>query len=171
MVLILHFTELPLCKDTEDITVPPVVTYVSYWIVPKDATTARVGSPSVISAADMYSSIPVLTVILLTLQLWNFFLSCWMLCWPELLLKFKNYYLHMTVNAIYNHLFSFIFILSSTKCWVFMFNVHYITLERILFYLFSVYNIAIAQRNVFCWMHWLSSFPYQNCYFSSKELC
>lgn len=66
LVLILHFTELPLCKDTEDITVQPVVNDVSYWVVPKDATTVRVGSPS---AAEIHISIPLLTVILLTLQL------------------------------------------------------------------------------------------------------
>uniref|UniRef100_A0A8W8JUS8 EGF-like domain-containing protein n=1 Tax=Magallana gigas TaxID=29159 RepID=A0A8W8JUS8_MAGGI len=58
--------ELPLCKDTEDITVQPVVNDVSYWVVPKDATTVRVGSPS---AAEIHISIPLLTVILLTLQL------------------------------------------------------------------------------------------------------
>lgn len=70
LVLILHFTELPLCKDTEDITVQPVVNDVSYWVVPKDATTVRVGSPS---AAEIHISIPLLTVILLTLQLWDIF--------------------------------------------------------------------------------------------------
>lgn len=66
LVFILHFTELPLCKDTEDITVQPVANDVSYWVVPKDATTVRVGSP-------IHISIPLLTVILLTLQMWDIF--------------------------------------------------------------------------------------------------
>eukprot|EP00105_Crassostrea_gigas_P012775 XP_011428880.1 PREDICTED: uncharacterized protein LOC105329359 [Crassostrea gigas] len=60
---------LPLCEDTEDITVPPVVTDVPYSIVPTNAKSVRVKSRNVMSAAEIHSSIPVLTVISLTLQL------------------------------------------------------------------------------------------------------
>lgn len=33
--MILHFTELPLCIDTEDITMSPAVTDVTYSIYPE----------------------------------------------------------------------------------------------------------------------------------------
>lgn len=68
LLIILHFTELPLCIDTEDIIMSPAVTDVTYSIVPGDAkTTVRVYSLNVISAAEIHSSIPVLTVISLSL--------------------------------------------------------------------------------------------------------
>lgn len=70
-----YFTGLPLCEDTEDITVPPVVTDVPYSIVPIDAKSVRVKSRNVMSAAEIHSSIPVLTVISLTLQLWDLFIK------------------------------------------------------------------------------------------------
>uniref|UniRef100_A0A8W8JTD7 Uncharacterized protein n=1 Tax=Magallana gigas TaxID=29159 RepID=A0A8W8JTD7_MAGGI len=60
---------LPLCKDTEDITVPPVVTDVPYSIVPTDAKMVRSKSRNVNSAAEVHSYIPVLIMISLTLQL------------------------------------------------------------------------------------------------------
>lgn len=66
---ILHFTNLPFCKDTEDITVSHAFTDVPSWIAPKDATTVRVDSPTVISAEEIHSTIPVLTGISLKLQL------------------------------------------------------------------------------------------------------
>lgn len=69
LFVILHFTELPLCKDTEDITMSPAVTDVTYWIVTGDTKTVRVDSLNVISAEEIHSSIPMLTVISLTLQL------------------------------------------------------------------------------------------------------
>lgn len=70
LFMILHFTELPLCIETEDITMSPAVTDVTYSNVPGDAkTTVRVDSLNVISAAEIHSSIPMLTVISLTLQL------------------------------------------------------------------------------------------------------
>lgn len=59
--------DLPLCKDTEDI--PPAVTYLPYSIVPGEAKTVRVDSLNMTSAAEIHSSIPVLTVISLTLLL------------------------------------------------------------------------------------------------------
>lgn len=67
LTMILHFTDLPLCKDTEDI--PPAVTYLPYSIVPGEAKTVRVDSLNMTSAAEIHSSIPVLTVISLTLLL------------------------------------------------------------------------------------------------------
>lgn len=70
-----YFTGLPSCEDTEDITVPPVVTDVPYSIVPTDAKSVRVKSRNVMSAAEIHSSIPVLTVISLTLQLWDLFIK------------------------------------------------------------------------------------------------
>lgn len=70
-----YFTGLPLCEDTEDITVPPVVTDVPYSIVPTDAKSVRVKSRNVMSVAEIHSSIPVLTVISLTLQLWDLFIK------------------------------------------------------------------------------------------------
>lgn len=73
--MIFYFTGLPLCEDTEDITVPPVVTDVPYSIVPTDAKSVRVKSRNVMSAAEIHSSIPVLTVISLTLQLWDIFMK------------------------------------------------------------------------------------------------
>lgn len=70
LLLILNFTDLPLCIDTEDITMSPAVTDVTYSIVPGDAkTTVRVDSLNMVSAAEIHSSIPMLTVISLTLQL------------------------------------------------------------------------------------------------------
>lgn len=62
-----YFTGLPLCEDTEDITVSPVVTS----IVPTESKSVRVKSRNVMSAAEILTSIPVLTVISLTLQLWD----------------------------------------------------------------------------------------------------
>lgn len=73
--MIFYFTGLPLCEDTEDITVPPVVTDVPYSIVPTNAKSVRVKSRNVMSAAEIHSSIPVLTVISLTLQLWDLFIK------------------------------------------------------------------------------------------------
>lgn len=62
--------ELPLCIDTEDITMSPAVTDVTYSIVLGDTkTTVWVDSLNMVSAAEIHSSIPVLTVILLTLLL------------------------------------------------------------------------------------------------------
>lgn len=69
LLIILNFTELPLCIDTEDITMSPAVTDVTYWIVTGDTKTVRVDSLNVISAEEIHSSIPMLTVISLTLQL------------------------------------------------------------------------------------------------------
>lgn len=65
--------ELPLCIDTEDITMSPAVTDVTYSIVTGDTKTVRVDSLNMVSAAEIHSSIPVLTVISLTLLLWNLF--------------------------------------------------------------------------------------------------
>lgn len=67
--MIVYFTELPLCEDTEDITVSTAVTDVPYSIVPKDAETIRAKPLNVISAAEMHSSVSVLTVISLMLRL------------------------------------------------------------------------------------------------------
>lgn len=67
----IYFTGLPLCEDTEDITVSPVVTS----IVPTESKSVRVKSRNVMSAAEIHSSIPVLTVISLTLQLWDLFIK------------------------------------------------------------------------------------------------
>lgn len=61
--------ELPLCIDTEDITMSPAVTDVTYSIVTGDTKTVRVDSLNMVSAAEIHSSIPVLTVISLTLLL------------------------------------------------------------------------------------------------------
>lgn len=69
LLIILNFTELPLCIDTEDITMSPAVTDVTYSIVPGDTETVRVDSLNMVSAAEIHSSIPVLTVISLTLLL------------------------------------------------------------------------------------------------------
>lgn len=67
----IYFTGLPLCEDTEDITVSPVVTS----IVPTESKSVRVKSRNVMSAAEILTSIPVLTVISLTLQLWDLFIK------------------------------------------------------------------------------------------------
>lgn len=69
--MIFYFTGLPLCEDTEDITVSPVVTS----IVPTESKSVRVKSRNVMSAAEILTSIPVLTVISLTLQLWDLFIK------------------------------------------------------------------------------------------------
>lgn len=69
LFMILHFTELPLCMDTEDITMSPAVTDVTYSIVTGDTKTVRVDSLNVTSAEDIHSSIPMLTVFSLRLQL------------------------------------------------------------------------------------------------------
>lgn len=70
LFMILHFIELPLCFDTEDITMSPAVTDVTYSIVFGDTkTTVWVDSLKMVSAAEIHSSIPVLTVISLTLLL------------------------------------------------------------------------------------------------------
>lgn len=69
LLIILNFTELPLCIDTEDITMSPAVTDVTYSIVTGDTKTVRVDSLNMVSAAEIHSSIPVLTVISLTLLL------------------------------------------------------------------------------------------------------
>lgn len=61
--------ELPLCEDTEDITVSLAVTDVPYSIDPEDEKTRQAKSLNVISAAEIHSCIPLLTVILLSLQL------------------------------------------------------------------------------------------------------
>uniref|UniRef100_A0A8W8JQ15 Uncharacterized protein n=1 Tax=Magallana gigas TaxID=29159 RepID=A0A8W8JQ15_MAGGI len=61
--------ELPLCKDTEDITMSPAVTDVTYSIVTGDTKTVRVDSLNGISAAEIHSSIPMVTVISFMLQL------------------------------------------------------------------------------------------------------
>lgn len=60
---------LPMCEDTEDNPVSPAVTNVPYLIVPRDAKKVRAKSLNVNSAAEMHSSISVLTVISLTLLL------------------------------------------------------------------------------------------------------
>lgn len=69
--MIFYFTGLPLCEDTEDITVSPVVTS----IVPTESKSVRVKSRNVMSAAEILTSIPVLTVISLTIQLWDLFIK------------------------------------------------------------------------------------------------
>lgn len=69
LFMILHFTELPLCIDTEDIIMSPAVTDVTYSIVTGDTETVRSDSLNMVSAAEIHSSIPVLTVISLTLLL------------------------------------------------------------------------------------------------------
>lgn len=69
LFIISHFTGLPLCMDTEDTTMSPTVTDITYSIVTGDTKTVRVDSLNMISAAEIHSSIPVLTVISLTLQL------------------------------------------------------------------------------------------------------
>lgn len=74
LFIILHFTELPLCKDTEDITMSPAVTDVTYSIVTGDTKTVRVDSLNGISAAEIHSSIPMVTVISFMLQLWDLFI-------------------------------------------------------------------------------------------------
>lgn len=61
--------ELPLCIDTEDITMSPAVLDVTYSIVPGDTETIWVDSLNMVSAAEIHSSIPMLTVILLTFLL------------------------------------------------------------------------------------------------------
>lgn len=68
-IYVVHFTGLPLCKNTEDITVSPAVADVSYSIVPEDAKTVQAESLIVTSAAEIHLSIPVLTMISLALQL------------------------------------------------------------------------------------------------------
>lgn len=65
---------LLMCKDTEDITISTAVTDFPYSIVPEDANTVRAKSLNVISAAEIHSSITVLTVISLTLQLLDLFI-------------------------------------------------------------------------------------------------
>lgn len=60
---------LPLCEDTEDITVSISVTDVPYSNGPEDEKTRQAKSLNVISAAEIHSCIPLLTVILLSLQL------------------------------------------------------------------------------------------------------
>lgn len=69
LFMILRFTGLPLCIDTEDITMSPAVTDVTYSIVLGDTKTVGAKSRNVISSAEMHSSISVLTEISQTLQL------------------------------------------------------------------------------------------------------
>lgn len=67
-----------MCIDTEDITMPPAVTDVTYSIVTGDAKTVRAKSLDGLSAAEIHSSIPLLTVISLSLQYCEIFLFRWM---------------------------------------------------------------------------------------------
>lgn len=69
---------LPMCIDTEDITMPPAVTDVNYSIVTGDAKTVRAKSLDGLSAAEIHPSIPLLTVISLSLQYCEIFLFRWM---------------------------------------------------------------------------------------------
>lgn len=60
---------LPLCEDTEDITVSLSVTDVPYSNGPEDEKTRQAKALNVMSAAEIHSCIPLLNVILLSLQL------------------------------------------------------------------------------------------------------
>lgn len=75
---VVHLTGLPMCIDTEDITMPPAVTDVNYSIVTGDAKTVRAKSLDGLSAAEIHPSIPLLTVISLSLQYCEIFLFRWM---------------------------------------------------------------------------------------------
>lgn len=67
--MILKFTDLPFCINTEEITTSPTVTDVTYLIVPKDAKTDQAESLNMISVANMHSSILLMIAISLTIQL------------------------------------------------------------------------------------------------------
>lgn len=84
--------ELPLCEDTEDITVSLAVTDVPYSIDPEDEKTRQAKSLNVISAAEIHSCIPLLTVILLSLQLWDLF---YCVGWYVIIL---NYYINSNLT-------------------------------------------------------------------------
>lgn len=98
--MIFYFTGLPLCKDTEDITVPPVVTDVPYSIVPTDAKMVRAKSRYVNAAAEIHSYIPVLTVISLMLQLWDLFIKLDVILAIIITLLQKSLILYVTVITI-----------------------------------------------------------------------
>lgn len=128
-----------MCEDTEDITVPPVVTDVPYSIVPTDAKSVRVKSRNVMSVAEIHSSIPVLTVISLTLQLWDLFIKMdVMLAIIITLLQKSPPYKLLGVCFFWNDSFFYFFL-----------------------------NIVIAQRKYeICigWMHWTSIFFHHTYY-------
>lgn len=109
LFIISHFTGLPLCMDTEDTTMSPTVTDITYSIVTGDTKTVRVDSLNMISAAEIHSSIPVLTVISLTLQLWNRFIMF-------------DVILALIITLLKSPLLSFIFIWSRTD-WFFKLKV------------------------------------------------
>lgn len=95
-----YFTGLPLCKDIEDITVPPVVTDVPYSIFPTDAKMVRSKSRNVNSAAEVHSYIPVLIMISLTLQLWDLFIKLDVMLAHIITLLQKSPILFVTVITI-----------------------------------------------------------------------
>lgn len=117
---VVHFTGLPLCKKTEDITVSPAVTDVSYSIVPEDAKTAE--SLNDISAAEMHSSIPVLTMISLTLLLWDLFIILDVYVGHNYYLTTKIITTTCDSKLHLQSLLSYIFIWNRTDCWFFLHN-------------------------------------------------